>query len=123
MNHRIIHFEIPSDHPSTAITFFETVFNWKFSQFGEEPYWFINTGDTSEEGINGGLIQKRDPNQPLTNSIHTENIDETLLKISASGGEVVVPKFAIPGMGWAAYFKDPDGNIFGLHQADNNANK
>jgi predicted enzyme related to lactoylglutathione lyase len=29
-----------------------------------------------------------------------------------------LPKFAIAGMAWQAYYKDTEGNIFGIHQAD-----
>jgi predicted enzyme related to lactoylglutathione lyase len=29
-----------------------------------------------------------------------------------------LPKFASPGVGWAAYVIDPFGDIFGLHQQD-----
>ena len=32
----------------------------------------------------------------------------------AAGGTVAVPKMAIKGVGWLAYCKDPEGNIFGL---------
>lgn len=34
---------------------------------------------------------------------------------------IAVEKFAIPGMGWTAYLRDPDGNVFGLHQGDGRA--
>ena len=30
----------------------------------------------------------------------------------------VVPKMAIPGVGWLAYASDTEGNIFGMMQAD-----
>jgi predicted enzyme related to lactoylglutathione lyase len=29
-----------------------------------------------------------------------------------------LPKMAVPGVGWLAYEKDPDGNICGIMQAD-----
>ena len=35
-----------------------------------------------------------------------------------AGGLCVVPKMPIPGVGWLAYFKDPEGHIFGVMQAD-----
>jgi predicted enzyme related to lactoylglutathione lyase len=37
------------------------------------------------------------------------------------GGEVVLEKQPIPGVGYQAYFKDNSGIIIGLHQADANA--
>jgi hypothetical protein len=32
-----------------------------------------------------------------------------------------VPKMPVPGVGWLAYAKDPDGNIFGMMQTDASA--
>ena len=36
-------------------------------------------------------------------------------------GTITVPKMAIPGVGWLAYFKDPDGNAFGIMESDMSA--
>ena len=36
----------------------------------------------------------------------------------AAGGTVAVPKMPIPTMGWLAYCKDTEGNIFGMMQMD-----
>ena len=45
-------------------------------------------------------------------------MDEYLKKAQSNGGSVAVPKMPIPGVGWLAYCKDTEGNIFGLMQAD-----
>ena len=118
MNQRVVHFEIPCDDPVKTMAFFRHVFNWTFQQFGDQEYWFAVTGDEKMPGINGGLMKKRDPNQPVANTINVTNIDETMDKIEKSGGVIVLPKMPIPTVGWVAYFKDPDGNIHGIHQAD-----
>jgi predicted enzyme related to lactoylglutathione lyase len=34
------------------------------------------------------------------------------------GTAVVVPKMAVPGIGWLAYANDTEGNIFGMLQPD-----
>jgi hypothetical protein len=47
-----------------------------------------------------------------------KNVDETLARALVLGALVAVPKVAIPGVGWLAYAKDTEGNIFGLHQVD-----
>jgi predicted enzyme related to lactoylglutathione lyase len=54
-------------------------------------------------------------------TIQVEDFDETAKKIEAAGGEVVMPKFALPGMAWQGYFIDTEGNAFGVHQSDPNA--
>ena len=38
-----------------------------------------------------------------------------------AGATVAMPKMGLPGVGWQAYIKGPDGNILGLHQPDPNA--
>ncbi len=121
MSNRVVHFEIPCDHPEKTMEFFKSVFGWTFQQFGVEPYWIVMTGDEKKPGINGGLMKKRDPNQPLVNSIDVVNLDDTLVRIERAGGKIVVPKMAIPTVGWLVYFTDPDGNIHGAYQYDPNA--
>ena len=121
MSNKVIHFEIPSDNPEKAMDFFKEVFDWKFQQFGNEQYWSVITGDEKAPGINGGLMKKRDPRQPVVNSIEVASIDEHTGKIEKAGGKIVVPKMAVPSVGWLAYFTDPDGNIHGIFQNDTTA--
>jgi len=118
MSNRVVHFEIPCDDPQRTMDFFRQVFGWKFEQFGTEEYWSAITGDDDTAGINGGLMKKRDPQQPVANSIQVFNLERTVDEIEKAGGTIVVPKMPIPGVGWLAYFKDPDGNIHGLYQND-----
>jgi predicted enzyme related to lactoylglutathione lyase len=49
------------------------------------------------------------------------DLDATAKKITAAGGTVALPKFAVPGVCWQAYFLDPEGNTFGIFQPDPNA--
>lgn len=113
-----MHFEIPCDNPEKTIHFFEDAFGWSFQQFGTEEYWMVITGDEKDPGINGGLMKKKDPKQPIANSIDVVDLDAAVVKVEKAGGKIVVPKMAIPGVGWLAYFTDPDGNIHGLYQND-----
>lgn len=121
MSNRVVHFEIPCDDPEKTMTFFKEVFNWSFQQFGPEDYWLVTTGDGTLPGINGGLMKKKDPQQPIANSIDVADLDKTMKQIEKAGGTIVVPKMAIPTIGWLSYFKDPDGNIHGLYQNDTSA--
>jgi uncharacterized protein len=115
---RPIHFEIPAEKPERAIQFYEKVFGWKFERWnGPMEYWNISTGDT-QPGINGGLMTRRDPAQPCVNTMDVVDLDATTRVIEAAGGQSVVPKMPIPGVGWLAYFKDTEDHIFGAMQAD-----
>ena len=121
MNNKVVHFEIPCNDPQKTMDFFNEVFGWTYQQFGTEQYWSVMTGDPKSPGINGGIMKKRDPDQPVVNSILVENVDEFIAKIEKAGGKIVVPKMSIPNVGLLAYFTDPDGNIHGIYQDDPSA--
>ena len=55
------------------------------------------------------------------NTIKVESVDAAVAKITANGGAIALPKMPIPGMGWLAYGKDVDGNIFGVMTDDTTA--
>ena len=119
---RPVHFEIPAESPERAMQFYSNVFGWKFQKWeGPVDYWLIMTGDKSEPGIDGGLMPRRDPAQPCVNTVSVSNLDESLTTVDANGGKCVVPKMAIPGVGWLAYCKDTEGHIFGIMQTDMSA--
>lgn len=115
---RPIHFELQSKDCEKAQKFYGDLFGWKFQQFGGHEYWLAMTGEGP--GIDGGLM----PSNGLQNWVCTmdvENLDSHMQKVEQAGGTIVVPKMPIPGMGWVAYGKDLDGNIFGMFQGDSNA--
>ena len=119
---RVVHFEIQSADPEGAILFYEKLFEWKFEQWGDQPYWLITTGPSSEPGINGGLTRPREGQSPGTlNTIAVPSLDQTIKKIEQRGGKICVPKMAIPKVGWLAYAADPAGNVFGIIEPDTNA--
>ncbi len=118
---RPVHFEIPAADPERAIAFYQNVFGWHFHKWdGPAEYWVIDTG-TEVPGINGGLMRRQDPAQPCVNTVDVKNLDDTIESVQKNGGECVVPKMPVPGIGWLAYFKDLDGHIFGAMQADPSA--
>ena len=124
---RVIHFEIQADNPERAISFYKGLFGWEFTKWdGPQAYWVIKTGPDSQPGINGGLLPRRgaiDGQAVIAYvcTVDTPSLDQSVKKAQAAGGTQVVPKMPIPGVGWLAYCKDTEGNIFGLMQADANA--
>ena len=121
MNNRVVHFEIPSDKPEKAIAFFQIVFGWNFQKLGTEDYWLATTGDENSRGINGALMKKKDPRQPVVNTILVENIEDYIQKIESARGKIVVAKMPVPNVGYLAYFMDPDNNIHGIWEEDTSA--
>jgi len=118
MANSIVHFEIPADDVQRAIKFYKTAFGWKISDPWKMDYFFVETRKKGEDGINGGLMQRKMPDQPFMNYIMTKSIDKSLQKVEQAGGVVVMPKQEIgQNMGWIAAFKDTEGNIMGFHEA------
>lgn len=121
---RVIHFEVQADQPERAVKFYQELFGWEFTKWeGPQPYWLIKTGPDSRPGINGGLLPRRCPVDgqaviAYVCTVDTPSVDESVKKAQASGGTVALPKMAIPGVGWLAYCKDTEGNVFGMMQAD-----
>jgi predicted enzyme related to lactoylglutathione lyase len=114
---RVVHFEVSADDPARAAKFYESVFGWNIEKWGgPKEYWMISTGADNQPGINGGLF-KRDGPINYVNTIDVPSIDEFGAKITEHGGTLAVPKVAIPGVGNLAYFKDTEGNVFGVIEA------
>ncbi|MBD7984974.1 VOC family protein [Sporosarcina sp. Sa2YVA2] len=128
---RVIHFEIHVNDMDKAKAFYGEVFDWTFqdwSDYAGMPYFGVVTGEEKELGINGALMLRQsappEPNQALNGYVCTigvEDYDATEAKIIQNGGTVAMPKAALPGMAWQGYYLDTEGNIFGLHQPDENA--
>ena len=119
---RIVHFEIPADDPQRAIEFYETVFGWRIEKWdGPIEYWLVMTGPEDEPGIDGGLARREDPAIGVENTIDVQDLDASLISVKDQGGEIIRPKMAVPGVGWMAYIKDTEGNVFGLMQSDPDA--
>ncbi|MDB5909997.1 MAG: glyoxalase [Massilia sp.] len=127
---RPMHFEIQASNPQALIDFYSSLFGWSFNKWEGGDYWLIHTGPDDQPGINGGLLPRRGPppeNMAAVNAfvitVDVDKLDDKLAKVDSigGGGVVCVPKMAVPGIGWLAYVKDPDGNIFGIMQADTHA--
>jgi predicted enzyme related to lactoylglutathione lyase len=116
---RIVHFEIGADDPQRAIEFYQKAFGWKANKWdGPMDYWLITTGGKEEPGIDGAIQPRAQTSQPIVDVIGVSDIDEAIHKIEANGGTIVAPKMAIPGVGYAAYFTDTEGNTLGIMQDD-----
>jgi predicted enzyme related to lactoylglutathione lyase len=119
---RVVHFEIDAEKPEQLVKFYEKVFSWKMMKWeGPMEYWLITTGKEGEPGIDGGLGKRTEPGSHMVNTIDVPSVDEFVKKVVENGGTIVVAKHAVPGVGWLAYFKDPEGNMFGMMQSDESA--
>src|SRR4029079_5709206 len=125
---RPIHFEIHAENTERAIAFYSKLFDWKFAQWAGQPYWLVPPDEAGTPGINGGLLPRQGPgpvNMAAVNAYvcttGVTDLDAMVATAVAAGGTVAVPKMPIPTMGWLAYCKDTEGNLFGMMQMDQKA--
>lgn len=126
---RVVHFEVHGKDMDKLQKFYEDVFGWSFQDMGAQMggYRLIVAGTDAPgaqwPGINGGMNPRKEglpaegqPVNAFVCTISVENIDETLEKVEKAGGTIATHKMEVPGVGWLAYRKDPEGNIFGVLQ-------
>ncbi len=118
---KVIHFEIPADNPERAVAFYEKAFGWKAQKYGTINYYLVTAGEEEEVGINGAISERSQTNPATTNTISVEIYEESVERIKQAGGEILMPKTVVQGVGYMTYCKDSEGNIFGIMQTDPNA--
>ena len=121
----ITYFEIQASKPAELKDFYEKVFGWTLELDPNLPveYYRIHT-----PSLAGGLLKRPADVLPtmhgtnaFTCSIQVDSFDQTAEKILSMGGKIAMEKFAVPGRCWQGYFMDPDHNVFGLFEIDENA--
>ena len=122
MSGRVVHFEVPSDDGDRARGFYKEIFGWQVQTMPEMGgYTLVMSGPSGDSGpteagfINGGMLSRDEAATPgPVIVVDVDSIDATLAKIGGQGGSTVVGKTPVGDMGFAAYFKDPEGNVIGL---------
>jgi predicted enzyme related to lactoylglutathione lyase len=118
---RPVHFELPVEDQARAAAFYEKVFDWDIQQWEGAPYWLATTGPDSEAGINGALGQKSEDFAVPVFVIEVPDIEAAIVTVQEAGATITHPKNPIPGVGYAAYFDDTEGNRIGLFETDESA--
>ena len=121
MSDRVVHFEVPFDDGDRARGFYKEIFGWQLQEMPEMNYTMVTSGPSGDTGpiesgfINGGMMARQGgPAQGPVIVVDVDSIDATLERIGGLGGSTVTPKMPIGDMGFAAYAKDPEGNVIGL---------
>jgi len=119
---RVVHFEIPVSDPEAAREFYSNVFGWQITKWeGPSEYWLVSTGEQDSPGIDGGFYEPQGGLSGTVNTVDVEDLEDVIEKVKANGGEILVPKMPVPGVGWLAYAKDNGQAVFGMMQSDPNA--
>jgi len=131
-----VHFEVHSDDTERTKKFYTDLFGWKIEKWpgtndrqltsaatGQPmEYWMVTTtDDKGNNALGGGMSKRQMPQQHMTNFIDVKSVDEYSSKVEELGGKVVVPKTAVPGMGYYAVCVDTENNSFGIFESNENA--
>jgi predicted enzyme related to lactoylglutathione lyase len=112
--HTFVHIELSADDLQSAAEFYRRVFGWQTQDMPEMNYITFDEGG----GLGGGFNPTENEGNEAGDVvvyIGTDDIEDSLAEIEAAGGQTVLPKTEIAGMGWFALFSDPTGNKLGLY--------
>ncbi len=110
----IVHFEIPADDIQRAKTFYSKLFGWKIEGMQGMDYNMIDVFGAP----GGGMMKRMHPEQQIINYIGVPSVDEYSAKVEKLGGKIIVPKKAVPGMGYFVICIDTENNDFGIWEID-----
>lgn len=115
-------FEIPADDLERAKRFYTELFGWTIEEFPvpfRKDFLLIRTADLN--AIFGGLTKREDQSHTMVNYISVSCTEKYIDKIESLGGKVLVPKTAVPGMGYFAVCQDTEQNAFAIWEDDTEA--
>ena len=112
-NGKICYIEMPAVNVKQSAAFYKEVFGWNVRQRGDGATAF---DDTVGE-VSGAWVLNRKPMTEvgLLFYIMVDNIDASIQKVIANGGEIIQP-VGMDAPEITARFTDPAGNIIGLYQ-------
>ncbi len=115
-NGKICYIELPATDIARSARFYHDVFGWNVRTRGDGSTGF----DDGVGQVSGSWIRGRQAvaNSSLLVYVMVDNINETIEKVVAGGGEIVQ---AVGGDApeITARFRDPGGNVLGLYQPRN----
>ncbi len=122
MKNNQIHIEIPADDVARAQKFYTGLFGWEITKFdmpesGME-YWGVNIAGECEDkpSVSGGLMKRMNADHQITDYVVVDSVKESLEKIEAAGGKIIVPVTEVPTVGEFAVFLDTEGNALAVWQ-------
>lgn len=109
-------FEIGTDDPATARSFYGELFGWRFTPEG--PYTLVSTveGDEPSGGIQDTGTPGIDgrPRSYAVPYVQVTDVAATCARVEELGGKVLAPAVTAPNGIVVAHMADPAGNHVGL---------
>lgn len=113
MSPRLTHFAINTDDVDRTQSFYADVFGWSFQAYG--PPGFVQIVDEDTGAPIGAIQQRRqllpdDPTRGFECSFGVDDVDEVYRRVVEAGGQILMERFTITGVGHLIAFQDPGGN-------------
>ena len=105
-HHRIDYFELPASDLAAAKSFYSSVFDWSFTDYGPSYAGFGYPGADREAG---GISSDADHTRTPLAILYSDNLELSEQKVRSAGGKIVKPISSFPG-GRRFHFTDPSGN-------------
>ncbi len=126
MTSKLKHFAVYIDDMDRAKAFYSNLFGWEFNSYGQSDFPQIKDSSNKDAELIGALQSRK--YSPLKEkiigfecSIEVENVDTTIEAVIVNNGKILMPKTAIPYVGWLTKFLDTEGNLVCAVQYDSNA--
>lgn len=110
---KLYYIEIPAVDIHASAEFYRSVFGWTVRQRGDGATAF----DDGAGAVSGAWTTDRSPadDPGFRLYISVENAEESARRIEAAGGIIVTPP-DMTVVDIVGYFRDPAGNLIGIHQ-------
>lgn len=115
MNNTVTWFEVATDDPEGAQSFYGGLFGWTFTPGGQGPIDYRMIVNPGAEQPAGGLFNTKGefPSHAVFH-VQVADVEETCAQSEALGGKVVM-KVIDDGAGTDfAYLRDTSGSLFGV---------
>jgi predicted enzyme related to lactoylglutathione lyase len=113
VNGKVCYIEIPATDIAVSSSFYAAVFGWQLRTRGDGSVSFDDGVEVSGSWVLG---RPPSPQAGLLIYIMVDDIEKAVAAVTAHGGIIVQPVGAdAPEI--TARFRDPAGNVLGLHQA------
>ncbi len=109
---KICHIELPATDPRAAAAFYERVFGWNVRRDGRALVF-----DDATAEVSGHWVPHRRLSEPgLLFYLWVDDVAAAIERVVDEGCQLLQPIGGDPGE-VTARFRDPGGNVAGLHQA------
>ncbi len=120
MRPTVYYFEIPVSDLERAIAFYGAVFDCELERIEVDGNQMATFPSLAGGAGAAGALAQGESYVPGTQGVRvyfdTNEIEDTLAKAIAAGGQVLYPKTSIGELGWVAEFADSEGNWIALSQ-------